>query len=79
MILFDKLLEIRRAKILFLRAISIGKIEAVESELVRHDHVFVIFDFPSDPMMATDRFEPPNLVLVAEGDAIRFISPVLFQ
>ena len=53
------------------------QIEAVHPELIRHEDNDLVGNAPRQPVMAADAFQPPDFVLVIEGDAVRFIGTVL--
>ena len=51
----------------------------IQTELVGHDHHPVIRHPPGDPVMAADGFQPPDLVGIRKGHAVRLVSAVLLQ
>ena len=75
----DKLLKVRRAEICFLRPEGILQVKGVGAELVRVDYHHIIRDAAGNPVMAADGLQPPDLILIADGDAVGFIGSVLLQ
>ena len=51
----------------------------IDAELVGHQHIFVILDAAGHPVVTADRFQPPDLIGITEGNAVGFIGAILFQ
>ena len=74
MVAFDELGQIGGAHVVLLLAKRIFKIKFVNAQLVRHGHIRFVRHTLGDPMMATNGFQPPNLVNVGEGNAVHLIG-----
>ena len=79
MVLRDELLQVSRAKVRLLGAEGVLQIERIHAELVRVDDDAVLGDLLRDPVVSADGLQPPDLVLVVEGDAVGLIGAVLLQ
>ena len=79
MVVRDEFSEVCRAEMRFPGAEGVLKVERVHTELVRVDDDTILGNFLRDPVMPADGLEPPDLVFVVEGDAVRLICAVLLQ
>ena len=75
----DELDEIRAAHVLAPLAERVVQIELVDAQLVGDRGVAVVRHTAGDPMMAADRLHIPDLVGVADRDAVRLVRAVPFQ
>ena len=51
----------------------------VDAKLVRHDHIMVIRHFHCHPVMAADRLQPPDLIVVLKCNAVHLVCTILLQ
>jgi hypothetical protein len=75
----DELGEIGGAHVVFLIAEGVVKVEFVDAELIRHRDIGLVRHALGDPMMAADRFQPPDLAGIAERDPVHLVGAVLLQ
>ena len=79
MVFLYKFPHVSRAHIFFLLGKSVLQVEFVQSKLVWHHYVNVIRHFSCNPVMAADGLQPPDLVLILEGNSIHLVGSVLLQ
>ena len=79
MVFRDEFSEVCRAEMRFPGTEGVLKVERVHTELVRVDDDAILGNFLRDPVMPADGLEPPDLVFVVEGDAVRLIGAILLQ
>ena len=79
MVSLHKGLQILGTQMLFLLAVSVGKVKIVQTKLVGHDHHPVIRHPPGDPVVAADGLQPPDFPAVGKGHAVGFAGAVLLQ
>ena len=79
MVLGNEFLQVGRAQMIFLAAVSVLKVECVDAQLVRHHHIGIIRHPACHPVVAADGLEPPDLVHILKRDAVHLIGTVLFQ
>ena len=79
MVFLSKFLKTFGAHEFLLLSIGVFEIEIIDAKLVRHDDVLIVFDSSGHPIMATDGLKPPDLVFVAEGNAVRLIGSVFLK
>ena len=75
----DELAKIGTAQVLLLFTKSIVHVKAIHAELVRHQDYPVVRHAARHPVMTSDRLQPPDFVLIIEGDTVRFIGSILLQ
>ena len=51
----------------------------VDAKLVRHGHIMVIRHFHCHPVMAADRLQPPDLIVVLKCNAVHLVCTILLQ
>ena len=64
---------------LSLFAKRILQIKFIHTKLIRHHHIPIIRNFLCDPVMPSDRLQPPDLILILECNAILLIGSVGLQ
>ena len=75
MIGFHKCAKIRTAQIMG----GIVKDKGVDAQLIGHGNIDIIRDPACHPVMTADRFHPPDLIVIAESDAVHLIGAICFQ
>ena len=63
----------------FLFPESIIQIKMIDSLLIRHHDIRIIRHLLGNKMMPSNRFQPPDFLRIGKGNAVHFISAVLFQ
>ena len=66
----DEFPQIRRAEVRLLPPEGVVQVEGIHGELIRRDNHRVVWDLPGHPVVAADGLQPPDLILVVEGDAV---------
>ena len=79
MVIPDKLLQVRGTQVCFLFSEGIFQVKAVHPELVWIDHHRVLRDLPGHPVMSADGLQPPDLMIIIEGNPVRLIGTVFLQ
>ncbi len=75
----DEFAQVGGAHAVLLCAERVVEVELVDAELVRHRHIAVVGHALGNPVVAADRFEPPDLVRVTERDAVAFVRAVFLE
>ena len=75
-VLVHKGLQVLRAHVVFLCAAGVGKVEAVDAELVGHHDIAVVRHTAGHPVVAADGLQPPDLVHILKRDAVHLIGAV---
>ena len=78
-VLAHELAEVGRAEMVAALAEGVVEVEGVESELVGHRDVAVVGDAARDPVVTAHGLHPPDLVDVAERDAVVLVGPVALE
>ena len=79
MVVLDELGKIGGAHMALLIFQSVVQIELVNAQLVRHGHIRLIRHALGDPVMPADRFQPPDLMRIGEGDTVHLICAKLLK
>ena len=79
MVLCNELFQICRAQVIFLCTAGIFQIKCIHAKLIGHHHIAVVRHTAGHPVVAADRFQPPDLVHVLERDAVHLIGAVRLQ
>ena len=75
----DELAQVGGAHAVLLLAEGVVEVELVDAQLVRHRHIAVVRHALGNPMVAADRFEPPDLARVTERDTVGFVCAVFLE
>ena len=75
----DEFAQVGGAHAVLLCAERVVEVELVDAELVRHRHIAVVGHALGNPVVAADRFEPPDLVRVTKRDAVAFVRAVFLE
>ena len=78
-VLAHELAKVGRAEVVAALAEGVIEVEGVESELVGHRDVAVVGDAARDPVVTAHGLHPPDLVDVAERDAVVLVGPVALE
>ena len=79
MVCGNPLAQVGRAQVLALLAVRVVEVEGVNAQLVGHGDVAVVRHAAGDPVVAAHGLQPPDLVHVAEGDAVHLVGAVALQ
>lgn len=79
MIPLDEVAHVGTAHVVDLLADAVFDVELVNAELIRHRHVAVIWHAACDPVVAAYCLEPPDLVRIAECDAVHLVRAILLE
>ena len=74
-----ELLEIRAAHVIHTFSKRICQIEIVDPRLIGHDDIPVVRNTLRDPVVAAQRFHPPDLIHIGKSHAVHFVCSVFFQ
>ena len=69
-VLSDEFLQVLGAQVCCLLPEGILQVKRVHGELIRSDDHLVVRDPPRHPVMPADRFQPPYLIHVVDGDSV---------
>ena len=79
MMFFNQRLQRSGTHMISFFPVSILQIKTVDPQLVWHHHIFIIRYSFCDPVMSSDCFQPPDLLLILKSNSIHFICSICFQ
>lgn len=79
MVRAEELAQVRARQVVVAGAFGVVEVEGVDAQLVRHRDVVVLRDATRDPVVPADGLQPPDVLLVAEGDPVHLVGAVLGQ
>ena len=79
MVIPDKFAHVSGTHMILLCAQCVIQVKMVNSQLVRHHYIHIIWNTFCDPVMTADSLQPPDLITVLKSNSVHLISSVSLQ